>query len=261
MARRLLLVVGLLLLAARPAEAAGPILADRVAETTTTAGAGALTLAGATTNHVAFATAIGVGNTTYYAIVHRTEAQWEVGLGTLSGSTTLARTTIYATWNGTNHCTSSCTALEFFAGTKDVFVTAPAGPLGAIVRGTIRSCVVAIGDPGAGSPALADDNNSPAVCPNDFGVDWTITGVACYANTSTGAPTATVAFTGGASILTGAIACGNAVYAAGTLSGTPVVHTFSGAGATCASTPCSLGISIAPGGTAKYIIVKITGTI
>lgn len=127
----------------------------------------------------------------------------------------------------------------------------------------VRSCVISIGDPGAGSTALANDNDAPVACPNDFGSDWTITTVSCYADAGT--PTVTPILTGGTgtSILTGALTCGTASWAAGTVQSTPpVVHTFSGTGATCSSTPCSADVNItAAGGTAKYIIVKIVGTI
>lgn len=140
----------------------------------------------------------------------------------------------------------------------------PAGPTGAQGPGTnIKTCVVTLGDPGAASPLLADDNDSPVACPNDWQTDWTITTVACWANA--GAPTVTPILTGGSatSVLTGALTCGTAAWAAGTVQGTaPVVHPFSGTGATCASTPCSIDVNITTaGGTAKYLVVKITGTI
>ena len=68
------------------------VVYDRVQETTTTAGTGSLTLAGAVAGYQSFAV-IGNGNTTYYAIIDGTA--WEVGLGTYSTSgPTLARTTI-----------------------------------------------------------------------------------------------------------------------------------------------------------------------
>ncbi len=126
----------------------------------------------------------------------------------------------------------------------------------------VKSCVVVVGDPGAASPALADDNDSPVACSNDTGGDWTLTSVACWANA--GSPTVTPILTGGSgtSILTGALTCGTASWAAGSVQGTaPVVHTFSGAGATCSSTPCSIDANITTaGGTAKYLVIKIVGT-
>ena len=95
------------------------VLADRVKETTTTAGTGTVTLLGASTGFQSFAV-IGNGNTTYYTIAGQGTSEWEVGVGTYTSSgTTLARTTILASSN-------SGSAVNFSAGTKDVFVTYPA---------------------------------------------------------------------------------------------------------------------------------------
>ena len=58
------------------------VIADRVRETTTTTGTGAITLAGAYTGFQPFSTAIGNANTTYYTIANVTLGEWEVGLGT-----------------------------------------------------------------------------------------------------------------------------------------------------------------------------------
>jgi hypothetical protein len=93
------------------------VVKDRVQETSTTTGTGTFTLAGAVSGFQSFSV-IGNANTTYYAIVLGSE--WEVGLGTytLSG-TTLSRDTILESSNGG-------TAVNFSAGTKNVFVTYPA---------------------------------------------------------------------------------------------------------------------------------------
>jgi hypothetical protein len=126
---------------------------------------------------------------------------------------------------------------------------------------TTRTCLVTIGDPGSASPVIANDNDAPAQCGNDIGSDMTITGVACWADAGT--PTVTPILTGGSgtSLITGALTCGTASWAAGTLNGSPVLHTFSGAGATCAATPCTLDANITTaGGTAKYIVLKFTAT-
>jgi hypothetical protein len=98
------------------------VLADRVKETTTTAGTGTVTLAGAATGFQSFAV-IGDGNTTFYTIASQTGNEWEVGVGTYATSgTTLARTTVLS-----NSSATQPSALNFSAGTKDVFVTYPAG--------------------------------------------------------------------------------------------------------------------------------------
>jgi hypothetical protein len=96
------------------------VLNDRVRETTTTTGTGAVALGGAVSGFETFAAGIGNSNTVYYAIVHRTAAEFEVGLGTLDGdSSDLTRTTVISSSN-------SDSAVNFASGTKDVFCTLPA---------------------------------------------------------------------------------------------------------------------------------------
>jgi hypothetical protein len=89
------------------------VIADRVRETSTTTGTGTLTLDGAVTGFRTFGSAIGSGNTCYYTIT--LGADYEIGLGTV-GTGTLARTTVLKSSNSNN-------AVNFGAGTKDVFVT------------------------------------------------------------------------------------------------------------------------------------------
>jgi len=95
------------------------VLADRVKETTTTAGTGTVTLLGASTGYQSFAV-IGNANTTYYTISAQSGTEWEVGIGTYTSSgTTLSRDTVLASSNAGS-------LVSFSAGTKDVFVTQPA---------------------------------------------------------------------------------------------------------------------------------------
>ncbi len=94
------------------------VLADRVRETTTTTGNGTITLAGAVVGFQSFA-AVGNGNVTYYTIAGQGTSEWEVGIGTYTSSgTTLSRDTILSSSN-------SGLAVNFSAGTKDVFVVYP----------------------------------------------------------------------------------------------------------------------------------------
>jgi hypothetical protein len=95
------------------------VVKDRVRETTTTTGTGTITLGGAATGFQSFSV-IGDANTTFYTIQLSNTNEWEVGIGTytLSG-TTLSRDTILESSNGG-------TAVNFSAGSKDVFVTYPA---------------------------------------------------------------------------------------------------------------------------------------
>ena len=96
-------------------------IANRVRETTTTTGTGTYDLGGAVSSFQTFVAGIGDGNTTYYAVIHRSEAEFEVGLGTVTDASTdtLARTSVLFSSN-------SNSAVSFSAGTKDVFVIVPA---------------------------------------------------------------------------------------------------------------------------------------
>ena len=97
------------------------VLNDRVKETTTSTGTGTINLAGAETGFETFVAGIGNSNTTYYAIVHTSANEFEVGLGTVTDASpdTLSRTTIISS-------TNSDSAVDFSAGTKNVFCTLPA---------------------------------------------------------------------------------------------------------------------------------------
>jgi len=94
------------------------VVADRVQQTTTTAGTGTVTLSGSVTGYQSFS-AIGNGNTTYYTLVDG--SNWEVGIGTYTASgTTLSRDTVYASSAG------GTTKITLSGGTTNVFVTYPA---------------------------------------------------------------------------------------------------------------------------------------
>ena len=100
------------------------VFADRVQETSTTTGTGTFSLLGASVGYQSFASGVGNGNTCYYCIVGQLTStdpsEWEVGLGTYTTSgSTLSRTTILSSSN-------SGSAVNFSAGTKNVFVTFPA---------------------------------------------------------------------------------------------------------------------------------------
>ena len=93
------------------------VLRDRVKETTSTAGTGTYTLAGAAAGFESFAS-VGNGNTTYYGCSDGTN--FEVGIGTYTASgTTLARTTILQSSNSDN-------AVNWGTGTRTIFCTLPA---------------------------------------------------------------------------------------------------------------------------------------
>ena len=97
------------------------VVNDRVKETTATTGTGTLDLAGAVQDFEGFVAGIGNSNTTYYAIVNTGTGEFEVCLGTVTDAATdtLSRDTIISSSN-------SDAAVNFSAGTKDVFCTLPA---------------------------------------------------------------------------------------------------------------------------------------
>jgi hypothetical protein len=96
------------------------VLADRVQETCSAPGTGAVTLLGAVTGYQTFSSAIGNGNTCYYTIADQSGANWEVGIGTYASSgNTLTRTTVVSSSN-------SGSVVNFSSGTQNVFVTYPA---------------------------------------------------------------------------------------------------------------------------------------
>ena len=122
------------------------VLDDRVKETSTTTGTGTLNLSGAVSGFQTFVAGVGDGNTTYYAIVNRDADEWEVGLGTVTDSSTdtLSRSAITSS--------NSDSAVDFSAGTKDVFVTLPASKV-----------------------ANLDTNNNLTIGAGSAGVDYTLT--------------------------------------------------------------------------------------
>ena len=124
------------------------VINDRVKVTSTTTGTGAMALGAAVTGFETFAAGIGNNNTTYYCIFNQGTTEFEVGLGTLDGSSAnLTRTTVISSSN-------SDAAVNFAAGTKDVFCTLPASksvyldatgtPVGAASAGFALAMAVAL---------------------------------------------------------------------------------------------------------------------
>ena len=123
------------------------VINDRVKVTSTTTGTGAMALGAAVTGFETFAQGIGNSNTTYYCIFNQGTSEFEVGLGTLSSTTNLQRTTILSSSN-------SDSVVDFQSGTKDVFCTMPASksvyldsagdPVGAASAGFALAMAVAL---------------------------------------------------------------------------------------------------------------------
>lgn len=90
------------------------------AEWTSTQGTGTMTTQGAPTGMMSFSTGIGTGNTTMYHVKSGDGVSWETGIGTVtvaSGVTTLSRTTVLDSFNGSTYGTSAISLV----GTSIVF--------------------------------------------------------------------------------------------------------------------------------------------
>lgn len=113
---------------------AGPYPRDRIRETTTTTGTGTLSLAGAVSGFHAFVSRYATGDIVHYAVVHRTADEWEVSEGVFTDATpdTITRGLLFDSSTGS--------AVNFSAGTKDVFICDPARRLNrqaAVVSGPL----------------------------------------------------------------------------------------------------------------------------
>ena len=93
------------------------VVANRVKETSVTAGTGSMVLAGAVTGYQTFVAAVQDGNSTYYTIEDPIAGTWEVGVGTYNANT-LTRDTVLASSNAGS-------LVSFAANTKFVFVDFP----------------------------------------------------------------------------------------------------------------------------------------
>lgn len=138
------------------------VLADRVAETSTTTGTGSLTLLGAKTGYRTFDDAMASSDTCHYAIEAidsdgNPSGDWEVGLGTFTAPSTLARTTVLASSNGGS-------AVNLAAGTKNVFITAAAAWLlsGGVAWGDLTGTLSDQTDLQTALDAKLDDSQATA---------------------------------------------------------------------------------------------------
>ena len=124
---------------------------DRVKETSTTQGTGNITLAGAVQGFITFNSGIGTSNTTYYAIFEQGTNNFEVGLGTLSGSTTLQRDTVLSNSSGNtskiNFNSGGTSTLNVFCtmpAEKSVYLDGSGDPVGAASAGFALAMAVAL---------------------------------------------------------------------------------------------------------------------
>lgn len=104
---------------------------DRIAETSTTTGVGAMALAAAITGYRRFSAVCAVADTVYYMIEavdanNVPTGDYETGLGTYSAANELTRTTVQKSSNAN-------AAVNFAAGTKRVMLAMTAAAIAAIV--------------------------------------------------------------------------------------------------------------------------------
>jgi hypothetical protein len=101
---------------------AGALFADRVKDTSTTAGTGTYTLSGtAPSGYQSFNAGVGDGNSCYYVATDGTD--WEVGVGTYTDAAkTLTRDSILQSSNGD-------AAVNWGAGSRTIFADLPADAL------------------------------------------------------------------------------------------------------------------------------------
>ncbi len=139
------------------------VIADRVRESSVSTGTGNFTLAGAVTGYQTFASVMATSDTTYYTIADQGGANWEVGIGTFTSPSTLARTTILSSSNGGS-------VVTFGAGTKDVFISLPASKTNVedqpnLIEVNSSSAALRITQTGAGNALVVEDSTNPDATP------------------------------------------------------------------------------------------------
>jgi hypothetical protein len=139
------------------------VIADRVRESSVSTGTGNFTLAGAVTGYQTFASVMATSDTTYYTIADQGGSNWEVGIGTFTSPSTLARTTILSSSNGGS-------VVTFGAGTKDVFISLPASKTNVedqpnLIEVNSSSAALRITQTGAGNSLVVEDSANPDATP------------------------------------------------------------------------------------------------
>lgn len=191
------------------------IIADRVKETTSVEGTGAVVLGGAIAGYQPFSV-IGNGNSTFYLISNLAGTIWEIGLGTYTASTnSLSRDTVLSSSNSNN-------PVNFAEGAKVVSLTQPAERA---VYSVGSDIVAANGATLPNSSTTATSANTPnAIVARDGSGNFSAgTITASLSGNATSATTATTATTAGA--VTSAVTFNNS--GTGAASGT----TFNGSAA------------------------------
>lgn len=158
------------------------IYADRIKETTTTTGTGAIALGGAVSGFRTFSSVMSVGDTCGYAIDNG--SQWEVGIGTYSATSTLTRTTVLSSSN-------SNALVSFSGGTMFIFLTQPAA------RVFDNSTVLGVSSGGTGLSAIPSSGQIPIGSGTGYTLATLTAGAGITVTNAAGAITIASGSTGG----------------------------------------------------------------
>ena len=124
------------------------VINDRVKESSSTTGTGAFALAGIVQGFETFSAGIGNNNETYYAAYEAGTNNWEVGRGTLDGSSAnLARTTVLTSSNSDSLVNFTTGGLEIFCtlpASKAVYLDSTGTPVGAASNGFAVAMAIAL---------------------------------------------------------------------------------------------------------------------
>lgn len=139
------------------------IIADRVRETSTTVGTGSIALAGAVTGYRTFGSVLASTDTTFYVFADQGGPNWEVGIGTFTSPSTLARTTVLSSSNGGS-------LVNFTSGTKDVFISLTASRTNVsdqpnVIDTNSSSAALRVTQTGSGNAILVEDSANPDSSP------------------------------------------------------------------------------------------------
>ena len=124
------------------------VINDRVKESSSTTGTGTFALAGIVQGFETFSAGIGNNNETYYAAYEAGTNNWEVGRGTLDGtSANLARTEVLTSSNSDNLVIFRAGGLEIFCtlpASKAVYLDSTGTPVGAASNGFAVAMAIAL---------------------------------------------------------------------------------------------------------------------
>jgi len=217
-----------------------PQMQNRVQETTTTGGTGTLTLSGAVTGYITFASGFSTGASLFYTVDNGV-GEWEIGIGTLVTTGTLSRVTVIASSNGG-------ALVNFGSGTKRVFCSAPTRSL------------VPDQDSNSGK-VLTTDGTNPAWTTTLNGITIGNLTAAAGAFTTLSA-SSTVSGTGFSTYLASPPAIGGTAAAAGAFTTLSASSTVSGTGfSTYLASPPAIGGSSPAAGSFTTLTTSSTVTL